>query len=39
MYRTPQKHELTKVCSEYLGTMITEKKEVTNAIVDILMKV
>jgi len=40
IYRTPQKHELQKICSEYLSTVIDDKSEIiTNAIVDLLVKV
>ncbi|XP_060838419.1 cytoplasmic dynein 2 heavy chain 1 [Rhopalosiphum padi] len=36
---TPQKHELQKICSEYLSTVIDDKSEIiTNAVVDLLVK-
>lgn len=38
-YRTPQKYELVKICSDYLGTMMDKKTEITNVIVDLLVKV
>lgn len=39
-YRTPQKHELQKICLDYVSTIIEDNSEtITNAIVDLLMKV
>jgi len=37
--RSPQKHELIKICSEYLRTVIEKNSEITNTIVDLLIKV
>lgn len=37
--RAPEKHELIKICSEYLGTVLEQKSEVTNSIVDLLLQV